>query len=196
MSYNYNKIKSEVRKLVKEASYSQSNKFGSSVWQYHIIPVVNHSLKLGRKFRADLEVLELAALLHDYASLVNCRLYKNHHLHGAGKAQKILSKLGYPEDKIEQVKDCIVSHRGSVKIKPKTLEAQIIASADAMSHITELVDLFYLTFGIHKFKTKQGAIWLKNKLRRSWNKIMPEGKRIVKEDYEIAKKILNNAINK
>lgn len=194
--YDYNKIKNKVRKLVKDACHARDNKFKSSVWQFHILPVVEHSLVLGKKFKADLEILELAALLHDYAGLINKRYYKDHHLHGARLVKKILTDLDYPKEKIIHIQDCIISHRASVRIKPKTIEAKIIASADAMAHITELVDLFYLTFGVHKFKTKKGAIWLRDKLKRSWSKIMPEGKKIIKEDYKTAIKILNKAINK
>jgi len=191
--YDYIKIRNEVRKKVEETCHSRNNKFKSSVWQYHIIPVVNHSLKLGKKFKADLEVLELAALLHDYAGLKNKNFYKNHHLHSVRLADKILTNFSFPKSKIAQVKQCINSHRGSVRIKPKTLEAKIIASADAMAHITNLADMFYLSFGVHQYETKKGAVWLKNKLQRSWSKIMPEGRKMIKEDYRIAMKILNKA---
>jgi hypothetical protein len=54
------------------------------------------------------------------------------------------------------------------------LESKILASADAMAHFTEFIDMTYLTFGIHKYKTVEGSIWLKNKLLRSWKKIIPE----------------------
>lgn len=192
--YNYKKIRDEVRKLVKEACYSPKNKFCNTIWIYHVTPVVEHSLKLGRKFQVDLEVLELAAYLHDYAGLVNYKFYKNHHLEGARLAGEILENLNFPKEKIKHVKGCIKCHRGSIKKDRKTIEAKILASADAMSHISDLADMFYLTFGVHRYKTNEGARWLKKKLRRSWQKIMPEGKRLVKRDYEIAMKIIDKAI--
>ncbi len=183
--------------MVKGACYSKENKFKDSIWDYHILPVVKHSLILGKKFRADLEVLELAALLHDYAAIIeNGKLYKNHHIYGAKLAEKILVSLNYPEDKIKRIKECIKSHRGSVVIDKKNIEAKILASADAMSHITELADMFYLTYGVHKYKTSDGAEWLKNKLKRSWEKIIPVGQKIVKADYDIAIKILNKTLDK
>ncbi len=63
-----------------------------------------------------------------------------------------------------------------------------------MAHITELADMFYLTFGVHKYKTQEEVRWLKNKLDRSWDKIMPEGQEIIKEDYKITMGIINKAI--
>lgn len=194
--YNYKKIRDSVYRLVKEACAAPSNKFGDDTWPYHILPVVEHALALGGKFKADLEVLELSSLLHDYAAIKNKSYYEQHHIHGAKFAGDILKDLGYPEKKIEKVKECILCHRGSTPLGKKSKEAKIIASADAMAHITELADMFFLTYGTHGYKTKEGCKWLRKKLNRSWTKIMPAGRKIVQEDYEIAIKILNKAIQK
>ena len=195
-NYNYKKVRQEVRRMVKRACYSAKNNFSYTTWQYHILPVVDHSLRLGRRLGADLEVLELAAYLHDYAGILDYKLYKNHHLHSARLAGKILGELNFPPEKIKKVQECIISHRGSVKLEHKSRGARILASADAMSHFTELADMFYLTFGIHKYKTLEGTRWLKAKMERSWGKIMPAGRKIVRADYETAKKIINKAISR
>ena len=197
MKYSYIKIQPEVKAIVKKACYSKQNIFKSTIWQYHIMPVVEHSMRLGRKLKADLEILELAALLHDYASTIGRgKYYREHHSQSAKMAVKILKRLNYPAARIERVKECIISHRGSVKIKPKTLEAKILASADAMSHITELADMLYLAYNVHNLETSAGAKWLKNKLKRSWGKIMPAGKKIVSNGYKLFMKILDNTIKK
>ena len=135
------------------------------------------------------------ALLHDYAIVLNYKFSEEHHIHGARLVGEILSDLNYPKEKINHIKECILNHRGSSRERNhKSLESKILTSTDAMSHLSELADIFYLGYGVHKFKTKEGAIWIKNKLQRSWNKIIPEGKEIVKEEYEMAMKILNRAI--
>jgi len=180
--------------MVKKACESPRNKFTLDVWDYQVLPVVRHSLALGKIFKADLEVLELAAYLHDYSGLVDHKLYKDHHLNGAKMAQDILEKLNYPQEKINHVKECIKSHRGSVKMGKNSIEAKILASADTMSHFTELPSMFYLTFGVHKYKTLEGMKWLKGKLQRSWAKIMPAGRKLVKKDYETAMKIIKSVL--
>ena len=144
--YNYKKIRNKVYEAVKEACYAPSNKFTYTAWHYHILPVVRHSLELGKKLNADLEVLELAALLHDYSGILDYDFYPKHHVIGAKMAGEMLEKTGFPVEKIEMVKSAILHHRGSVKSKRLSKEEKIIASADAMSHITELADMFYLTF--------------------------------------------------
>jgi len=191
MKYSYAKIRKEVYKISKTACFSRKNVFKSETWDFHILPVVELSLELGRKLGADREVLELAALLHDHASVSDLKLYKNHHIHGAREAGEILKKLNFPDEKIKQVQKCIKNHRGSVKSKRTTIEEKILASADAMSHFTNLADMFYLTFHIHQYRTREGALWLKRKLARSWKKIMPEGREMIKNDRAVAFKILN-----
>lgn len=183
-------------KIAKDACYSPKNKFTETVWDYHILPVVDHSINLGKRLKADLEILELSALLHDHACLVDKKLYESHHAHSADMAEKILIKLDCPRDKINHIKECILSHRGSVKKRKKSLEAKILASADAMSHITELADMFYLTYGVHEYKTREGAEWLKDKIQRSWDKVISEGKKMIKNDYKLIMGIINQALNK
>lgn len=196
MKYNYRKIRDEVYRIVEEAAYSDKNKFKSTVWEYHILPVVEHSLVLGKKLKADLEVLELASLLHDYASLINHRYYKKHHIYGARLAGRMLNEFGCPPKKIKKVQECIMCHRGSVPISRRTIEAKILASADAMAHITEIADIFFLAFNVHDYETYEGCVWLQGKINRSWKKIMPEGREVVKEDYETIQKIINKAVKR
>jgi uncharacterized protein len=191
---NYDKKIRRIRKIAKEACYSSNNGFTETAWDYHILPVVRHSLALGKKLKADLSVLEVASLLHDHAGITDIKLYPKHHIHGAKMAEKILKEHNWPGEKIESVMHCILTHRGSIKLKHKTLESKILASADAMSHITEPADMFYLVYGVHKYKTRGGARWLKKKLERSWKKIMPEGKKIIEKDYDTIMNILNKAL--
>jgi len=172
--YNYRKIKNKIAKTVKAVNYSPANPYKDTCWQFHILPVVKHSLRLGRKSKADLEIVELAALLHDLAAITDKKFIENHHIHGASMAEKLLSDSGLPEGKIKKVSLCILNHRGSSPGKRESLEEKILASADAMSHFTELADMMYLVYGIHKLRTKPGAVWLKNKLERSWKKLCPK----------------------
>lgn len=193
--YKYKKIRDKVKKIVKAACFSPSNKYKKTVWSHHILSVVKHSLTLGKKLKADLEVLELSAYLHDYSSIYNFKFASEHHIHSAKMAGEMLNDFNYPEDKIERIKQCILCHRGSKPRDKKFLEDKILSSADAMSHFTELADMMYLTYGVHEYNTIEGAIWLKAKLLRSWRKVIPKGKIIIDNEYRIAINILNIAIN-
>jgi hypothetical protein len=195
MKYGYKAIIKTVKKLVKEANDSPRNKYGDTVWKYHLCLVAKHALALAKKLSADEEVVVLAAYLHDYASLLDVRNASRHHLEGAKKAGAILKKLGLPAEKIKAVKECIISHRGSVKVRKRTLEAKIIASADAMSHFYYVPDMFYLAYGVHKLKPDEGAAWLKAKLKRSWEKIvLPEGREMIKKDRKLFLEVLGQVL--
>lgn len=190
MNYDFSKIRDEVYSLVEETDKSEKNLF-QTVFEFHILPVVEYSLNLGKILKADLEVLELSALLHDYASIFDVKYYPEHHIRGADFAEKILREKNLPEEKIILVKKCILNHRGSVLKNKESIEEKIIASADAMAHISDLNSMFYLAFKIHKKEKKEGVVFIKKKLTNSWNKIeLEEGKELVKKDFETALYIL------
>ena len=106
--------------------------------------VVKYAKLMAKKRGADEEIVEIAALLHDYASIKDYKLYKHHHIHGAEEAEKILKTVNYPMEKIEQVKQCIMSHRGSKMVKKPTKES--ICLTDAMAHFDSISSLFRLAF--------------------------------------------------
>jgi uncharacterized protein len=75
---------------------------------------------------ADLELVQVAAALHDIG-----RSYGEPHAEvGAGKAAEILRLRGYPEERIESVRQIILKHSFSGRERPKTLEERIIWDAD------------------------------------------------------------------
>jgi uncharacterized protein len=183
-----------VRSIVEEACKKETNKYGYGIWSHHIVLVVKYGKLLAQRLEADPEIVETAALLHDYASIKEESLTSDHHLHSAQEADKILRSLGYPEDKITAVKQCIVSHRGSNNLEKQTVEAICLASADAIAHIDQIPSLFYLVFVQHQMDIDEGTVWIRAKLERSWNKLCPEGKEMIRHKYEAAKKIVQQAI--
>jgi uncharacterized protein len=104
-------------------------------------------------------------------------------------AEEILKNLNYPPEKIEIVKQCILSHRGSKPRQKLALEELCVADADAMAHFDSISSLFYLAFFSHKMSIDEADDWLAKKLERSWSKLSPEAKEIVGEKY-LASKLL------
>lgn len=182
-----------IEKEVEEKCKSENNIFGYGIWTHHILSVVKYSKLLAEKIGADMEVAEIAALLHDYAGIKDKTLQEQHHIHGAIEAERILKELNYCEDKIEKVKDCIISHRGSVKIEKTSKEAICVADADAMAHIDQIPSLLYLAYCNHKMSIDDGKEWVRDKIERSWNKLSYEAKEIIKEKYESAQRVLKTS---
>lgn len=180
----------KITKIVETACKQKTNYFGYGAWTHHILPVVKYAKLMAEKLGANKEIIEIAALLHDYASVKDYKLYEDHHLHGAELAGQILKEFNYPQIKIEQVKHCIVSHRGSKSLKKLTKEALCVADADSMAHFDSISSLFYLAFFSHKMDIDQANSWLMQKLESSWNKLSPPAKVIIKDKYKASKLLL------
>jgi uncharacterized protein len=59
-----------------------------------------------------------------------------------------------------------------------------------MAHIDNLPSLLHLAFVKKKMYIGEGAEWVKDKITRSWNKLSPEAKEIIKNKYDSAMMIL------
>ncbi|TES95950.1 HD domain-containing protein [Patescibacteria group bacterium] len=188
-------ITKKIEKLVQDTCRKETNQFGFRAWSHHIASVVKYTKLLAKKLGADQEITEIAALLHDYASVSNKDWYENHHIHGARLAEGVLKQYDYPPEKIEKVKHCIFAHRGSKKIKRETIESEIVASADSMSHFDNIPALLELAYTVKKMKTDEGAEWVLNKIERSWKKLMPEAKKMMRKKYEAIKMVLGKNNN-
>jgi uncharacterized protein len=180
----------ELYKIVEDACKAETNAFGYGIWKDHILYVIEYAKEFSNIFNADPEIVELAALLHDYAGIKDESLHKKHHIHGAEEAEKLLRKYDYPADKISLIQNCILNHRGSVPGKPTTPEAECLTNADAAAHlkgVTSLLHLAFVKFGMTK---DEGNEWVKKKLERSWEKMSPQIRDLLLTEYECIKKIL------
>lgn len=185
-------ITKKVEKIVHEVCKSDKNIHGYTAWTHHISVVRDLALKLAEKFNADKEIVELAALLHDIGSVSKAEWLEEHNIHGAKRAKEILEELHFPKDKIEKVVHCVYAHRASRDIPRETIEAEIIASADAMSHIEMVYQLLHHAYISRKMEVEEGREWVLRKIKKSWNKLMPAGQEMMREKYEASLIVLKN----
>ena len=190
-SLNSKDLIQSISNIVEEQSKKDTNVFGYEGWTYHVTIVVKYAKLLAERLGADKEIVEISALLHDYASVKDSSMYKEHHIYGAIEAERILQGFNYPEDRITRIKECIIQHRGSVILEKTTKESICVASADAMAHIDQVPSLLHLAYCKRKMEISEGAKWVSEKLERSWKKLCPEAKEIIKDKYECAKIVLN-----
>jgi len=181
-------IVEEARKFVEEECKKPTSKYGFQPYENHFVPMHAYARDLAERKCADLEIVELAAWLHDIGSIIYGR--ENHHITGAEVAEKKLRELNYPEDKIAKVKLCILTHRGSQNMKKESVEAQIIADADAMSNFDNLPGIFMAAFVFEHQDQKTARNTTRQKLENCWNKLSSEAKEIVKQKYEAAMLLL------
>jgi len=181
-------IAEKIREFVEGECKKPTSKYGYEPYQNHFVPVARYAEILAEKLNADKEIVKIAALLHDVGSIIHGR--KDHHITGAKIAEKKLKELGCAKEKIEKIKQCILSHRGSKDIKRETTEAQIIADADTMSNFDNLSGIFKAAF-IYENKDQQEAQKsVRQKLINSFNKLSSEAKKIIKPKYDAAMLLL------
>jgi len=153
-------------------------------WKYHLLPVIKNACDLARRFGADTEVAEMAALFHDYAALVDFeKYYKTHHIASGELAQPILLAAGYDQDFIDRVKKCVASHRGSVNISKSSIEEVCLADADAMTHIDNAFEII-MWMGQRGSSIQDGSAFVKKKMTNSFAKLSPQTKELVRPKYE------------
>ncbi|MBQ4536733.1 MAG: HD domain-containing protein [Lachnospiraceae bacterium] len=186
-------MRTDILDYLKQEVYSRckqpTNKFGMGCY-YHIEAVVKNAELLAERYDADKEVVMIAAWLHDIASVTDYALYENHHIHGAEIAYDVLSQLSYAEDKILLVKECIRNHRGSVTLEKCSIEELCVADADAISHFDSVPGLLYLAYVERKMGIEEGVKFVREKLKRSYEKLSAKSKEFYKEKYHQVMKIL------
>lgn len=182
-----------IRAVVERACAAPTNAFGYGIWTHHIVFVVRFGRELSLALGADAEIVELAALLHDYAGIKDVRLEPEHHRHSADEARRLLGALVYPPERTERVAASILTHRASQGLEPETLEARCVASADGMAHIAQVPSLLRLAYVEKGLSIEAGAAWVAAKLRRSYSKLCPEAKGAIEARYRSALELLNSA---
>ena len=171
--------------IIKKAEDYVKPQYHEGFFKHHILIVKKCALDLAEQLGGNKEIIELAVLFHD--STVSDE-NKDHNITGATNAENFLQSENYPEEKIQHVKDCILTHRFRDKI-PESLEAKILASADAEAHFKTFPYIAY--FYIKKKGAEDAFKVLREKINRNWNKkMLPESKEKVKEHYEIINKML------
>jgi len=109
---------------------------GSHDWD-HNERVLRLCLRIGKKEKADLEILKLAALLHDIGRAKEDQSNGKicHSKAGTEMAQKILETHGVEKKKIDRIIHCIQTHRFRKKSVPTSKEAKILFDADKLDSI-------------------------------------------------------------
>ena len=187
---------SEITEKIREELIKRCNtfneKYGYDFWNEHIKYVVKNAVELAKKYGADIEIVELGALLHDIAMPSEIGPREEHNVYGAKIADELLTKLNYPDDRKERVKECVLRHRGSKDLPRNTIEEECVADADVIAHFDCIPALFHLAFGKNDkdLSIAEGTEFVKRKLERDYNKLSSHTREILKDRYENIVKVL------
>jgi uncharacterized protein len=181
---------SDLAILVENACKSENNIFGYGIWSHHINPMIPLGENLASEYGADKEIVTIAILLHDLVSIEDKNNYKEHHIIGSERAEKILLGYNYPKDRIEKIKMCIKNHRSSVNNDKNSIEEICVADADAIIHLIEISSLFYAAYKEMGKSIEEGQKWIKEKLEKDYKKLSERSKEKYKNEFEVIIKAL------
>lgn len=119
------KIKAEVEKILEGRDPAHDYE--------HILRVYRIAEAIGKKEKADMDVLLAAVLMHDLVVYPKGSAKRSKSADdSADLAEEILRRHGYAAKKIEKISYCIRTHSYSKKITPSTLEGRILQDADRL----------------------------------------------------------------
>ncbi|WP_129407870.1 HD domain-containing protein [Marinitoga lauensis] len=154
----------------------------------HVLRVTKYAEEIAIEENADVEMVIIAALLHDIARHDEViGKIRDHALEGAKKAEIYLKSINYP--KYKEVSYCIENHRFSKGIIPDTLEAKILQDADrldALGYIGIARVFMHKNGGNIQERIKHfydKILKLKNLMHTNTGKKIAEEKSKVIEDY-------------
>ena len=184
------RIINEVYNEVKNRCMMPSNAYGIGAWDHHIESVYKIATENAYEYGANYNIVALAALLHDVASVTNKDFTEEHHIIGARIAEEILEKYELTEEELDLIKRCILNHRGSRLVDKTTPEEVCVADSDAMAHFYSVPSLLRMVYVEKGLSIDDGAEFVANKLERSFVKLSDKGKELIKPHYEAAKILL------
>lgn len=167
-----------------------SNAYGIGAWDHHIELVYKIATQNAAEYNADYNIVALAALLHDVASVTNKDFTEEHHIIGARLAEEILAEYELTNEQIEMIKKCILNHRGSRLVDKTSPEEICVADSDAMAHFYSVPSLLRMVYVEKGMSIDDGSEFVYNKLERSFNKLSAKGKEIIRPHYDAAKVLL------
>lgn len=132
---------------------------------------------------ADRKVVLAAVWLHDISHYELSDLSDDHAIRGENKARKFLARENVPSGLTEGILHCVRSHRCR-DIKPKTIEAKIIAAIDSASHMTDTI--------YPEMMNRNPSDYVIAKMARDYRDIalIPEVKEIAEPFYHFWKEFL------
>lgn len=183
----------KVAELVKQAYENSQQDFGQWMWKNHVPLVAKKTEELAKRFNADEDIAVAGAWLHDFGDAFMYRFDEQHEETSVGKAVEVLKKAEYSDLEIEQVmKEVIEPHSCKEGNFPTLIEGKVMATADALAHLTSD---FYVQFAWKHLPDGKTYLefleWVAEKLERDFNAkiFFDEVKEEVRYRYEALKQV-------
>jgi uncharacterized protein len=169
------RVEAKVQALLANDRQSVAHRFD------HVMRVLANAEAIAKFYsEADIEILTLAVLLHDIDQPFDDKA--NHVTYSATAADKILSELSYPADRIQRVVQVIREHSTeTIEVsKPSSIEARILFDADKIDGVGAfgILRVFALSQQMGR-PIPEAIAWYRGKIATAMAHVQtPEGREI------------------
>ena len=183
----------KVAQLVQEAYESTSEDFANWMWSNHVPLVAQKTKELAKRFNANEDIAVAGAWLHDFGDVFVNRFDSKHQETTVAKSIEILKIAEYSDDEIEQVLNQVIEpHSCREGNLPTMIEGKVMATADALAHLTS--DFYVQCAWKHIPEGKsypEFVEWVAEKLERDFNSkiFFVEVKEEVRYRYDALKQV-------
>ena len=158
------------QEIINRSNYFEEQTKGTkdeyNIYREHIQYVYKYVCLLSKDRNVDHEVLKLSALLHDIAMTDRNLERSKHNEYGSVIAEQLLRESGYPEDKVQFVKKCILNHSSKRAEFRTTEEEQILVNADGLSHFDSISNLYSLAHNVMELNDEDTIKFIQDKLTK------------------------------
>lgn len=181
-----------------EALYNEklSSRSDWTDWLYpnHVVVVTNNAKAVAEREGANVELSQVAALLHDIADYKMERSNPEHETESLKIARELMKEYGYTEEEIALVvDDAIRYHSCHGNERPESKEGLVLATADSLAHLQ--TDFYvYATWAKGKTETLESVKdWVLKKIERDLNNkiAFDDVREEARPDYEMIKKLFS-----
>lgn len=178
----------QVADLVRQAYEESSQDFAHWVWKNHLPFVAEKAKELSKQFGANEDLAVAGAWLHDFGDAFVDRHDPSHGETTEREVIRVMHDAGYDEDEITTVIEQVLKpHSCRDGNLPETMEGKVMATADALAHLS--TD-FYLQFAWMHLPTDKTFVefldWVNEKIERDFHKkiFFDEVREQVRERYQ------------
>jgi putative nucleotidyltransferase with HDIG domain len=174
----------------------QEGKSDWADWLYlnHVVIVTNNAKLVAEREGANVELSQVAALLHDIADIKMKRDNPEHEVESLQIARQLMKEHGYTEQEVALiVDDAIRYHSCYGDERPKSKEGLVLATADSLAHLQ--TDFYlYATWAMSKSDSLEDIKgWALKKIERDLNNKISfsDIREEARPDYEMIKKLFS-----
>lgn len=187
------KLRRNVKELY-EAKVEGQDPWSEWLYPNHVLVVAKFAVPLAEKYGANVELTEVAALLHDIADVKMPRKDPRHEEESLKIARQVMQDCGYTAEETQLVVDDAVRfHSCHGDERPESKEGLILATADSQAHLK--TDFYvYATWAFGRDRSLEALKeWVAKKIERDLhNKISFDDEREdARKDYEVIKELFS-----